>query len=708
MKRSLPLIIALFVVAPVGTLALAADPDNGRVGPGTAPVTWDGKHYRVAATVTNTANPAAACPPRQADPSNTVCDYFTVDVAVPEGFYDANSGGASISITWESADDDFDLYVFDADGNLAGSSAAGGTTVESVSLPDASGKYEARIVPFLVEDTGYAGVASFASTPGTKMDPLPVVASSYRSTTVLDEGTAEDPEPLNPTVPLTEPALKVQSVDVGREAAEPTIGVDKQGIAYYAAGAFDSLPQGSPRQTARTELYRSKDGGKTWEDITNNLGRDSSPTTLDPYVYLEEDSGRLFNLDLLLAGAFIARSDDQGETFSPSLVTGDPLVNDHQTIFAGPVPAGFPFPATDPAFPEFLYYCFNRVADSACQRSMDGGQTWVRSGEPAFLGLDPAADNEDNFLGFCGGLHGHITTDKDGRIFLPKGHCGRPWVAISEDAGTTWERVQVAADVSMLDNQSAVATDDEGNVYYVWYDGFQNLPYLAVSTDHGKTWGPPQMIAPPGVHEVNWPTVAAGAAGRIVVTFPGTTSTDTTDLSRPWDMYVVTSTDALSPNPTFQSTIANVPGDPMHRGECDGRCGNVFDFLDVVVAPTDGGTVWGTAVDTCTELKECSTVPAPGYDGNADGVAADMRGIAFRQVAGPQLRPPPAVEPPLTGTGAGAVAPPGGTSGGGGTGGTTQARGGRLAATGPILPAGIALALLAGAFVLRRRRDSGG
>lgn len=82
-------------------------------------------------------------------------------------------------------------------------------------------------------------------------------------------------------------------------------------------------------------------------------------------------------------------------------------------------------------------------------------------------------------------------------------------MAVSEDGALTWEQVIVAPDVSMENNQSAVALD------------------------HGKTWGAPQVIAPPGVHEGNYPTLAAGAAGRIVVTFPGTTSTDEEDVSRP-------------------------------------------------------------------------------------------------------------------------------------------------------------------------------
>ena len=66
--------------------------------------------------------------------------------------------------------------------------------------------------------------------------------------------------------------------------------------------------------------------------------------------------------------------------------------------------------------------------------------------------------------GFCGGLHGHVKADLDGRIFLPKGHCGFPWLAISADGGDTWTRVQISNLIGAAGDPS-VATDTGGNVY---------------------------------------------------------------------------------------------------------------------------------------------------------------------------------------------------------------------------------------------------
>jgi hypothetical protein len=217
-------------------------------------------------------------------------------------------------------------------------------------------------------------------------------------------------------------------------------------------------------------------------------------------------------------------------------------------------------------------------------------------------------------------------SDSQGRVFLPKGHCGFPWVAISEDGADTWRRVEINDYIGSADTHTAVAADAADNLYAAWFDPRDRLPYLATSTDHGSTWSTPLMIAPPGVHEVNFPAIAAGDRGRIAITFPGTTSRNTADGRRPWSSYVVVSTNALDADPLFVWTTANPAGDPIHRGDCGpGRCGGMFDFLDIVVSPADG-SVWASATDTCT--GDCVS---------GTGAPSAMDGVAIRQLRGPSL-----------------------------------------------------------------------
>lgn len=371
---------------------------------------------------------------------------------------------------------------------------------------------------------------------------------------------------------------------------------------------------------------RSRDKGVTWEAVSPEfLLRDTTtepPLTLDPMLHVDPVTGRVFSVDLFVGCSWAIFSDDEGVTWQRNpLACGQP-VNDHHTILTAPPPAG----VTTVGYPNMLYYCFNRVADSSCGRSRDGGQTFEPAGI-AFTGVDTVSGL------FCGGLHGHLAADGAGRLFLPKGHCGLPWVAISEDGALTWTRVNVASHTPMAHHEVSLAVDTADNIYAVWTDRTFRLPFLSVSTDHGRTWSTPIMMAPPGIHEVNFPTIVAGDPGRIAILFPGTESQDRTDATRPWNISLVMSTSALDADPIFTSTTANDPRDPVHRGSCGpGRCdaedgGSMLDFLDIQTSPADGA-FWGTASDTC--VGECVANPQ----------ARKLRpgqGVAIRQLKGPSL-----------------------------------------------------------------------
>ncbi|MDQ3627249.1 MAG: hypothetical protein M3419_00185 [Actinomycetota bacterium] len=622
----------------------AAEPGAGAVGPGSRTADWQGQRYAAAAT----ADPAA-CPSGAEDPQDVVCDHFTLRVPVDESYWSSRDGGAEVTISWPDPADDFDLYVYQG-GELVASSASGGTTKETVLLSEATGRYEVRVLPFLVTDSAYEGTATFQARPSDGAPPLGGPAE-YHGTVFADTPcpTAKlpclpDREPRNTRIDSPFPSLVLKSGPVGRESAEPTIGVDGKGRAFYAAATFDG-----PGGLANTRLLRSTNDGNSWQDVTAEPapGQDF-PVTLDPYVYVEEDTGRVFDLDLYVGSAFLSFSDDGGRTYETNPAASGDFVNDHQTLFAGPLTRQakeLGLRTLDPDFPEALYYCFNRVADSSCGRSLDGGRTFQRSGSVAYPGVEPMEGGA-----FCGGLHGHVGTDRSGRVLLPKGHCGRPYISISNDAGLTWERGRVSDRIDMPDNQSSVSADAAGNLYYVWYDSKHRLPWLTISRNHGRTWGDPIMIAPPGVREVQWPTVAAGADGRIAISFPGTTERNQGDLTRPWDYYVVASVNALTVNPTFVSNIANPATDPVHRGDCPGRCGNMLDFLDVIVSPADGvpatpttprvqgHSIWATVVDTCTARLSCRSNPdAEGFSDAGDGAAVDMRGLYVKQVGGPNV-----------------------------------------------------------------------
>ena len=461
----------------------------------------------------------------------------------------------------------------------------------------------------------------------------------------------EAAEPVNRPATYQGEPLSVQTTYVGRKALEPTIALDKGGNAFYVAGYFNDPAYGVG---SHTYVMRSKDGNKTWQDNEPRLpgGSEDPPRDLDPWIYADPDFGRVFNIGLIGAGSYVSYTDDGGESWQHSAVT-DPGFNDHQSIVTAFAPdANSMLTPLDPAFPKLVYYCVNEVSRTGCVLSRDGGRSWASTGGSAYLGA--GTEPGDQGIGgspVCSALTGHLQADLQGRVMQPAGHCGQPYVSITEDGGTTWTQRLVNEHIRAADTHTEMFADKEGNYYYVWIDPVHLLPWMATSTDQGETWSDAVNIAPPGVHAVNFPTIVAGEKGRVAVTFSGTTTADEEDKTRPWNAYVAVSTNALDREPLFLSTIANQKGDPIHRGPCRGRCGGVFDFADIQLSPVDG-LFWATSSDSCTEDTGCNDA----YNGElpASATPGEANGMAIRQLGGPKLVGP---LPPSTATPGPVLAP---------------------------------------------------
>jgi hypothetical protein len=399
----------------------------------------------------------------------------------------------------------------------------------------------------------------------------------------------------------------------GMPSGEPTLGVTNEGNVFTPA----------IQSNTRVEVLRSSNNGKSWDIVSPKLpgGRNAQLLTFDPYVWVDDAEGvdRIFTIDLTVACAYLSFSDDEGESWiSNPLACGRP-VNDHQTLFSGR-----PATSTTIGFPHVVYYCWNDVGSSSCSKSIDGGLTFSATGTPAFPGVD--LDRQD----FCGGLHGHGHVDINGTVYIPKGHCGQPWLAISKDEGLTWETMPVAKN-GVSDHEASVATDEKGNIYYL-YQGRDRLPYLVTSTNGGKKWSKPMMVGAPGLNEANLPSIDVGGVGKVAMAYMGTENSPGQPFEDPydkttWNGYMTISANALADNPVFYSTTVNDKDDPIKRGECGpGRCGTaVYDFIDITIAPD--GQVWTSWVDACN--LTCSK-QGPGDAGNM--------GVIGRLVGGPRLR----------------------------------------------------------------------
>ena len=412
-----------------------------------------------------------------------------------------------------------------------------------------------------------------------------------------------------------------RTLPVGADAIEPTLGITKKGdIFYTAAGAGLNV-----------DVFRSSDKGESWKMTSPSLaGVKTHPLTLDPYIYVSEPTGRIFNIDLTVACSYLSFSDDNGESWVHNpLACGRP-VNDHQTLFSGP-PALTP---PNPVYPENVYYCFNDFGTgTSCSKSFDGGVSWVPTGTRPFEGLNTESQDATNL---CGGFNGHGVVDKKGTIYLPKEYCGQPWLGISHDEGATWQRVQVANNTTeMLGSDTSVAVDAKGNLYYA-YESAKQMLYLVTSRDGGNSWSKPMMVAAPKVNEVTLPTLDVGDPGKVAIAYMGSTNSpfkkcqpeceDKDYAKTKWNGYITSTVDAFGKNPTFYSTAINPISDPIYQGRCDfsNRCSPILDFIDIEISPD--GTPYGAFVDAC--LIACRA------SGTIDGSA----GIVGRAVGGLKLR----------------------------------------------------------------------
>jgi hypothetical protein len=414
---------------------------------------------------------------------------------------------------------------------------------------------------------------------------------------------------------------------IGMNSGEPTVGVTKDGSVFTVA----------IQTNFRIEVVRSPDRGKSWNVVSPKFpgGRNAQLVSFDPYIYVDEWTNRVYTIDLTIACSYLSYTDDRAETWTTNpLACGRP-VNDHQTLFSGP-----PSISTPTGYKNVVYYCWNDVATSSCTRSLDGGITFTPTGSPPFTGVSP-----DDPSRFCGGLHGHGVVGGNGTVYLPRGYCGQPFLAISKDEGATWRRVQVAKN-GIEGHEAGVAVDSKNNIYYTWV-GRDRLPYLAVSTNGGKRFSNPMMIGPPGIRESNLPGIDVGDPGKIAIVYMGSTNspyrpgkfeqdecTAITSCPAPkaykkttWNGYITMSANALSRDPLFYTGSVNSPRDPLKRQNCGpGRCGNsILDFVDIVIGPD--GTPWASLVDAC--ITACATTPSS--DMGSDGVVG-------RLVGGPRLR----------------------------------------------------------------------
>ena len=421
---------------------------------------------------------------------------------------------------------------------------------------------------------------------------------------------------------VTSKAPTGQARYVGEDAIEPTIGTAKDGDLFYVASGSQLGPS----------ILKSSDMGKKWADVSPKVGpQNRHAVTLDPYVYVDENTQRLFTIDLTVACSYLSFSDDDGKSWITNpLACGTP-VNDHQTLFSGPGKSSPDVPLYD----GIVYYCYSAVLATNCTKSLDGGVTFQQTGEPVYSSLNPREGEPSE--GRCTGFNGHGAVGADGTVFLPKDACEQPYLFRSTDEGQTWDGVRVSKKSLPYGPDPAVTVDKKGNVYYAWTGPGGKL-FMAVSKNNGRSFGPTMDITAPKVVGTEMPTIDVLAPGKVAVGYMGTTNSKDNSKGMPqrdyskatWNGYITMTTNGLAKKPVFYSATVNKPSDPIYRGKCNiatDRCTPNYDFMDIQISPQDGRP-YAAFVDACVLI--CSKAGGVANDGGA--------GFVGTLVGGPKLK----------------------------------------------------------------------
>jgi hypothetical protein len=419
----------------------------------------------------------------------------------------------------------------------------------------------------------------------------------------------------------------------GTTASEPTIGIP------WTTDSVFFWPVGGAGAAVGSSLLRARfdeSGQATWQDVTPPY---MTPVNLDPMLVADPDTGRVFAGGLLGPCSSMVYSDNDGDTWLPSINMCSGKDFDHQSIGLGPPAGAIPSPEGS----HVAYYCAQGGTIS-CARSVDQGSTWLPFQEVP---------------GSCGGFHGHIRVSPiTGFVAVPTASCGRHSGYISTaDGGLTWESHEVAASEEWTNgfDPSAQFTRPGGWMYYAMAS--EHGVHVALTKDEGKTWEAlgtgmganstwldvGQFHDPPVVSGV-FANVQAGDDDRVAVSFLGLEAGPGADLEflrsnkiyqcddrqeeLVWRLYLAVSYDA---GRTW--TVERVADDPVQVGGVydsivdsdSSACRNLLDFNDMDV--DSHGRIHVGIADGCTGA--CAEKQAPGGDGYRD-----RQPVLFRQAAG--------------------------------------------------------------------------
>jgi hypothetical protein len=508
---------ALFLSIP----AFAATPDSGTLS---APATGQ------SATLTWTGGPFTGA---TADPSlctNVTCDTYTLTVNVSSSFYADNPTYAVVvGLDWAASPNDFDLNVYDSAGNLVCSSGTGGSISELADCGQlASGTYTVQAVGFTVVNESYSGHATLGPEVNT------AGKARYKSGKFSFSTSQTLPGPDDLLFEL--------------QGLEPRVRTDALGNIY--AAAIQGLGGG-------TDTWKSMDGGTSWRYLgqpdgaqaASALARGGGAGGGDEDLAIG-NSGNVYVNSLWIGSSTQSTSRDGGLTWSVNPFSSDAPIIDRQWIASNGN--------------NELYLTYKQLGALLVgtetifvAKSFDGGVTWPQitaMTKPEF-GVQP-------------GDQGNIEVDPNNGyvynvFFDATGHS--LYIARSTDGGKSFILklvYSVQPNTSLVNVFPSLAIDKAGNLFIAFSDS--HSAFLTYSRDHATTWSTPVRVSNgSGSKSVIGPWVTAGDAGKVDITWWGSSALSNNDTTAQWKVFFAQSLDAFDKVPVFAQTAAT---DVMHVG----------------------------------------------------------------------------------------------------------------------------------------------
>lgn len=348
---------------------------------------------------------------------------------------------------------------------------------------------------------------------------------------------------------------------------EPSFGVAPDGTLYANGEGGEG-----------GAVYRSTDGGATWERIATPV---EPMPNMDPDLAVDKD-GTIWFSALWIGCTSTATSKDGGETWTMNPLACNAPVSDRQYVI--PTSGGT----------AYLYSHQLPTFWQLAAKTTDHGATWIPTAP-----VEPPTNTIATRMSGWGG--GGFWNEAKDSVYLTwtwseGGLTGTTWTpgfAVTRDGGASWETGAAQSNGGDRLGLGLVvgAADKAGNVYLAWGETLEESTavFMARSTDDGATWTGPFRVDEGNGSKV-FPAITAGAAGKVGIAYyeadvPGFPD----DADGQWNVTLAWTDDALAPTPAFTRMTLNA--EPVKDGPicisgttCQG--GREFlDYFQVHVLP---------------------------------------------------------------------------------------------------------------------------